>query len=174
MGPWTVPSLCSQMLEDCGLEQCLHNLMHHKQMLTDTEKHQLIPKNNNPCQRRLTDTNSQKRDKNRPQSTQTATNTNRYKQTNNSRYNQTPTDENRHQQTLRGSPAASTRKYKPVDNTVQRVWAAVMRVGHNQELFLSDGKELPIHSTEHKILMISVLLLQIWMYCAFFWLHHLH
>lgn len=40
-------------------------------------------------------------------------------------------------------------RYTPVDDTVQRVRAAVMGVGHNQELLFSDGEELPVHSAGH-------------------------
>lgn len=39
--------------------------------------------------------------------------------------------------------------YAPVDNAVQRVRAAVVRVRHHQELFISDGEKLPVQRTEH-------------------------
>lgn len=47
------------------------------------------------------------------------------------------------------TPPTFDRMYAPEDDAVQRVGAAVMRVGHHQELLLSDGEELPVHSTEH-------------------------
>lgn len=52
-------------------------------------------------------------------------------------------------------PLMLNRKYEPVDDTVQRVRAAVMRVGHHQELLISNGKELPVHCTEHNILTLK-------------------
>lgn len=46
------------------------------------------------------------------------------------------------------------KKYTPVNNAVQRVRAAVMRVCHDQELLISYGEKLPVHSAEHSSIEI--------------------